>query len=212
MAIGTMPPNPPRAAAPASTRRSFQDASGQTFVSVAPGDQYVTDNPNEVIVTLLGSCVSACARDTITGVGGMNHFLLPSSDSHDLSRGTDEAMRFGDYAMESLLNAIYRKGGQRGRIEFKIFGGARVLGGSTMLKIGEQNIGFVEKFLKTEGFPIVARSVGGTAPRRLRFHPATGRAFVQELDRSSAQTVTREEEDYRNRIARVAPAGDVEFF
>lgn len=211
MAVGTTPPLPPRQAPPPA-RRSFQDASGQTFVSVAPGDQYVTDNPNEVIVTLLGSCVSACARDTITGVGGMNHFLLPSSDSHDLSRGTDEAMRFGDYAMESLLNAIYRKGGQRGRIEFKIFGGARVLGGSTMLKIGEQNIGFVEKFLKTEGFPIVARSVGGTAPRRLRFHPATGRAFVQELDRTSAQTVTREEEDYRRRIARVAPAGEVEFF
>ena len=95
-------------------------------------------------------------------------------------------MRFGDYAMEQLLNTIYRKGGQRGRIEFKIFGGARVLGGSTMLKIGEQNIAFVEKFLKNEGFPIVARSVGGTAPRRLRFHPATGKAFVQELDRTSA--------------------------
>ncbi|MEJ1938851.1 hypothetical protein WDZ92_52305 [Nostoc sp. NIES-2111] len=81
-----------------------------------------------------------------------------------------------------------------------------------MLKIGEQNIGFVEKFLKTEGFPIVARSVGGTAPRRLRFHPATGRAFVQELDRSSAPTVTRQEEDYRNRIPRVAPAGDWQSF
>jgi chemotaxis protein CheD len=198
-------------AAPPPGRRSFQDSSGATFVSVAPGDHYVTSNPDETVVTLLGSCVAACARDPVTGVGGLNHFLLPSSDQE--VKNSDEAMRFGDYAMEQLLNSIYRKGGQRGRIEFKIFGGARVLGGSTMLKIGEQNIAFVEKFLKNEGFPILARSVGGTAPRRLRFHPATGKAFVQELDRTSAASVTREEEQYRNKIARVAPkGGDVEFF
>jgi chemotaxis protein CheD len=205
MALPTAQQGPPPG------RRSFQDASGATFVSVAPGDQYVTTSPDETVVTLLGSCVAACARDTVTGVGGLNHFLLPSSDQ-DL-KGSDEAMRFGDYAMEQLLNTIYRKGGQRGRIEFKIFGGARVLGGSTMLKIGEQNINFVEKFLKNEGFPIVARSVGGTAPRRLRFHPATGKAFVQELDRTIAATVTKDEEQYRRKIAKVAPAGgDVEFF
>ena len=87
-----------------------------------------------------------------------------------------------------------------------------MLGGQTMLKIGEQNINFVERFLRTEGFPIVGRSVGGTAPRRLRFHPATGRAFVQELDRTSAVSITNEEESYRSKIARRAPAGDVEFF
>jgi chemotaxis protein CheD len=194
-------------------RRSFQDTqSGATLVSVAPGDHYVTDNPGEVVVTLLGSCVAACARDTITGIGGLNHFLLPTSDTHDLAQGADEAMRFGDYAMEMLLNSIYRRGGARGRIEFKIFGGARVLGGASMLRIGEQNITFVESFLKTEGFPIVARSVGGTAPRRLRFHPATGRAWVQELDKKSAISVSTEEENYRRKIARVQPTGDVEFF
>jgi chemotaxis protein CheD len=196
--------------APAA-RRTFQDASGATFVSVAPGDHYVTNNPDETVVTLLGSCVAACARDPVTGVGGLNHFLLPSSDQE--LKGSDEAMRFGDYAMEQLLNTIYRKGGQRGRIEFKIFGGARVLGGNSMLKIGEQNIAFVERFLRNEGFPIVAKSVGGTAPRRVRFHPATGKAFVQELDRSSAQSVTSQEEQYRRRMAKAAPAGgDVEFF
>ena len=98
--------------APPVGRRSFQDsASGQTLVSVAPGDHYVTNDPNEVVVTLLGSCVAACARDTVTGVGGLNHFLLPSSDAHDLAQGGDEAMRFGDFAMETLLNSIYRKGG-----------------------------------------------------------------------------------------------------
>lgn len=204
-----MLPNTPSGA----PRRAFQDtATGAMLVSVAPGDHYVTTDPNEVIVTLLGSCVAACARDTVSGVGGLNHFLLPSGDTHDRAQGSDEAMRFGDYAMEKLLNSIYRKGGQRGRIEFKIFGGARVLGGSSMLKIGEQNIAFVEKFLQTEGFPIVSRSVGGTAPRRLRFHPATGRAFVQELDRSTAASVSHEEETYRSKLTRRQPAGDVEFF
>jgi chemotaxis protein CheD len=198
--------------APPTARRSFQDASGATIVSVAPGDHYVTDDKNQIIVTLLGSCVAACVRDTITGVGGVNHFLLPSSDQHDLAQGSDEAMRFGDYAMEQLLNSIYRRGGQRGRLEVKIFGGARVLGGSSMLKIGEQNIAFVERFLKTEGIPIVARSVGGTVPRRIRYQPATGRAWVQELDKTSAVSVTQQEENYRRTFVRQQPAGDVEFF
>jgi chemotaxis protein CheD len=205
MATVTLPPPP-------THRRSFQDPSGATLVSVAPGDHYVTQDPNEIVVTLLGSCVAACARDTVSGVGGLNHFLLPSGDAHDVNQGGDEAMRFGDYAMEMLLNSIYRRGGQRGRIEFKIFGGARVLGGASMLKIGEQNIAFVEHFLRTEGFPIAARSVGGTAPRRLRFHPASGRAWVQELDKITAASITTEEEIYRRKIARAKPAGDVEFF
>ncbi|MCP8937826.1 chemoreceptor glutamine deamidase CheD [Alsobacter sp. SYSU M60028] len=203
----------PRDPSPAQPRRAFHDAaSGSTLVSVAPGGHYVTSDSNEIVVTLLGSCVAACARDTVSGVGGLNHFLLPTGDVHDRAQGSDEAMRFGDYAMETLLNSIYRKGGQRGRIEFKIFGGARVLGGSSLLKIGEQNIAFVEKFLRTEGFPIVSRSVGGTAPRRLRFHPATGKAFVQELDRTTAANVTHEEETYSSRLRRRAPAGEVEFF
>ena len=29
------------------------------------------------ITTVLGSCVSACIRDRVAGVGGMNHFMLP---------------------------------------------------------------------------------------------------------------------------------------
>ena len=123
-------------------------------------------------------------------------------------------MRFGDYAMEQLLNTIYRKGGQRGRIEFKIFGGARVLGGSTMLKIGEQNIDFVEKFLKNEGFPIVAplgrrhRAAPAALPPR---HGQGLRPGTRPHQRG--RRVTKEEEQYRRKIAKVAPAGgDVEFF
>ena len=114
--------------------------------------------------------------------------------------------------MEMLLNTIYRKGGQRGRIEFKIFGGARVLGGQTMLKIGEQNINFVERFLRTEGFPIVGRSSAGPRRAGFAFIPRQVAPFVQELDRTSAVSITNEEESYRSKIARRAPAGDVEFF
>ena len=80
MAHATPPPSPPR--------RSFQDdASGSTLVSVAPGDHYVTSEPGEMVVTLLGSCVAACARDTVTGIGGLNHFLLPSGDLHVSMQG-----------------------------------------------------------------------------------------------------------------------------
>ena len=37
------------------------------MVKVFPGEFYVTSKPDEVLVTVLGSCVSACIRDRRTG-------------------------------------------------------------------------------------------------------------------------------------------------
>jgi len=65
--------------------RYWDRYTGQFAAKILPGEYYVTQH-GELIVTVLGSCVSACIRCKATGFGGMNHFMLPENrnDRHDL--------------------------------------------------------------------------------------------------------------------------------
>ena len=111
------------------------------------GDFYVTDTPQEVLTTILGSCIAACIRDPSVGVGGMNHFLLPEGDGEDRN-----ARRFGVNAMEILINDILKRGGERSRLEAKLFGGANVI--NAMSDVGSRNAAFAKQFLSDEGISI----------------------------------------------------------
>jgi len=128
-------------------------------IHIVQGEYRVTDDPTVVVATLLGSCVAACIRDPVTGVGGMNHFLLPGEDgrSHD-----HEAERYGDYLMELLINGLMKQGAQRDRLEAKLF--------------GEKNAEFAERYLRHEGISVVGKDLGGDRGRRLQYWPVSGRA------------------------------------
>ena len=81
---------------------------------ILPGELFVSMQ-NEVIVTVLGSCVSACIRDTESGIGGMNHFMLPIQESLQNRVGADlsDSTRYGNWAMEYLINTILKFGGKK---------------------------------------------------------------------------------------------------
>ena len=178
-------------------------ATGEDYrILVVQGEYVVTDDPHAVLVTLLGSCVSACMRDPVSGVGGLNHFLLPGDDQRS------DQMRHGVHAMELLVNGLLARGARRDRLEAKIFGGARMVSGLT--DVGRQNALFAERFLKREGIPVVGSSLGGEQARRIQFWPVSGRVrqlFVEK----QADTVFETE---RRRPAPVAPVTDgaVELF
>jgi chemotaxis protein CheD len=90
-------------------------------VKVQPGEFYATDR-DEPIVTVLGSCVAACLRDRESGIGGMNHFMLPTSGS-DVGGPASASARYGVNAMELLINELIRLGARRRNLEAKVFGG-----------------------------------------------------------------------------------------
>ncbi|MGO9132979.1 MAG: chemotaxis protein CheD [Methylovirgula sp.] len=131
----------------------------------------MTDDPNVVVTTLLGSCVAACIRDPIAKVGGINHFLLPGSEMRGKNQ---EAERYGVHLMELLVNGLLQRGARRDRLEAKLFGGARTIEG--LSDIGSRNADFAEKFLHNEDIAVVGGSLGGEAGRRLQFWPVSGRA------------------------------------
>jgi chemotaxis protein CheD len=145
-------------------------------IHVIQGEQYVTEDPDVMLTTVLGSCVAACMRDPEAGIGGMNHFLLPDSDSS--AGGT--AVRFGAHAMELLINDILRRGGRRHRLEAKLFGGGRMFDG--LSDIGEANATFAERFLRDEGVPVLGGSLRGPQARRVQFWPVSGRAMQRFVD------------------------------
>lgn len=151
---------------------------GRDVVKLAPGDHAISAAPDTLLLTVLGSCVSACIRDPLAGVGGMNHFMLPESTDGRWGRASF-SLRYGNFAMEQLINGILRQGGRRERLEVKVFGGARL--GPDTSEIGERNATYVEDYLRAEGLvPLVSELRGGRA-RRLAYMPVSGRAFMVEL-------------------------------
>lgn len=179
---------------------------------ILPGEFYVSEH-GEMIVTVLGSCVSACIRDKVRGVGGMNHFMLPVKSEHSGSWGrnpTSNETRYGNWAMEYLINEILKLGGTRRNMEVKIFGGGSVI--DNMGDVGLRNIEFVEEYLALEGLAISARDVGGIYPRKVLYFPDTGAVKVKKLKTVRNDTIVRRESQYRQTLSGSAPAGEIELF
>jgi chemotaxis protein CheD len=146
--------------------------AGTRRVHVIQGEFKVLNDPNVVLTTILGSCVAACMRDPVVGVGGMNHFLLPGSAEAMASGG--DATRYGVHLMELLINGLLKQGARRDRLEAKIFGGARTI--ARFSNVGEQNARFARQFLTDEGIQVVGESTGGEHGRKLEYWPSSGRA------------------------------------
>jgi len=170
---------------------------------VLPGELFVTSE-DVVITTVLGSCVSACVRDTARGIGGINHFMLPAV----LRGDAGDSARYGVYALECLVNQVLGRFGRRSNLEVKVFGGGRVIdaGGD----IGRSNIELVRAFFAAENIPILGEDLGEAVARRVRYWPLTGRAQIQRIPMARAQDVVTTEAQAADQIA--APAGSVELF
>jgi len=157
-----------------NTNRVFQPVATSPGplqkIHVIQGEYHVASDPNVMLTTVLGSCVSTCLFDPVAGVGGMNHFLL----AEQTGRGSEDAMRYGAYAMEMLINGMLKRGARRERFQAKLFGGARMMAG--LSDVGADNAKFALKFIEDEGIVLTGHSLGGTAARRVEFWPASGRA------------------------------------
>ncbi len=185
-----------------------KSADGQEMrIRINPGGHYVTKG-NELLVTVLGSCVAACIRDPVVGIGGMNHFMLPQSDTGVWGIAS-ASMRFGNFAMETLINDILSHGGHRDDLEIKVFGGATIIGATA--QIGFRNADFVESYLHEEGLRIAARSLRGGHARRIHYQPHTGRVRMLEMPRAETM-VARIEQSYGATLRAEPVAGSIELF
>ena len=188
----------------------FDREHNSEAAKILPGEYYATGR-NMVLVTVLGSCVCACIRDRISGIGGMNHFMLPDS-GQDRNNPLGESARYGTYAMEILINQLLKMGAKRSNFEAKVFGGASVLRGFTVNNVGERNAEFVMKFLKTENIAVAAQDLLDTFPRKVYYFPNTGLVRVRELKQVHNDTIISREAEYNMRLQYSKLEGDVELF
>lgn len=177
---------------------------------ILPGEYYVTKR-DMVLVTVLGSCVAACIRDRVTGIGGMNHFMLPDS-RQDEDNPLSVSARYGTYAMEMMINQLIKLGAQRTNFEAKVFGGGKVLRGFTVGNVGERNAGFVLEYLQTENIQVTAQDLLDIYPRKVYFFPKTGRVLVKKLKSLHNDTIFEREKEYRSRLKQSGVEGNVELF
>jgi len=192
--------------------RFWDRSRDMVHVKILPGEYYVT-TADEVVSTVLGSCVAACIWDPVARIGGMNHFMIPTATRQRTEAGAiDDAARYGIFAMEFLVNTILRHGGERSRLKTKIAGGGHVMPIAT--DIGQRNIDFVRHYMATEGLELTSEHVGGPYPMKVIFHPLDGRARVMEIRSVKNDTVVRRERSYAAHLdhADDASTGDVELF
>lgn len=187
----------------------YYDKHHDSFAAkILPGEYYVTSN-QEVVTTVLGSCISVCVYDPVNLIGGMNHFMLPSGNSdNDIM---SQSFRYGDVAMEKLVNVILRHGGNKAELIFKAFGGGQII--KNMTSIGQRNISFLHKFMTMEGYKLSASDLGGPHPRKVVFNPLDGKVKLKRLQHMHNDTILQRENRYETEISRQEEVtGEIDLF
>jgi len=189
-------------------KRFYNATFNAHVIKIFSGEWAISRAEDEMLATILGSCVSACVRDPVVGVGGMNHFLLPGDE--ESNRHASDVARYGVNAMENLINALLKAGAHKQRLEFKVFGGGNVINNSA--RIGSKNAKFVQEFLQREGYRIASKNLEGDHPRSLHYYPVTGKVMLRTLRRSQDHQVVEEEAKYRTAISAKPVEGAIELF
>lgn len=189
--------------------RAFDRKTGMHLVRVLPGATYSTGAADEIVVTILGSCVAACVRNPLNGFGGMNHFMLPENDSCDWN-GVSSALRYGNYAMEALINTVLKSGCGRRDLEIKLFGGANLNRSPTL--VGTKNSEFARQYLEREGMKVAVEDLGGSRGRRILYSPQTGRVQRLLLKPTVEKSVVNAERSYGNQLRHAPAEDDIELF
>jgi len=142
-----------------------------------PGRVLVSSTPCE-ITTILGSCVAVCLFDPVLRIGGVNHFMFPSS-----ADPTERSARFGTVAMEILLSEMVKLGAFSGKLQAKVYGGGSLVApiDHTGPTLGEKNIQFAREQLAKHRIVMVEAAVGGKHGRKIVFNSGDGSCLVKEL-------------------------------
>jgi len=188
-------------------KRYWDPTKDVHIAQILPGEVYVT-REHEIVSTLLGSCIAVCMRDKINRIGGMNHFKLPMPAENDLS--TDNT-NYGIFAMELLINAILKNGGNKAYLECTVFGGGNVASTITS-DIGGKNLKFVLNFLKNEAIPIIRQDTGHNMAQQVYYHPRSGDTFSVIKQNSTLTKIKKAEKRYLASIASDSNNATIEFF
>jgi len=123
-----------------------------------------------LVNTILGSCVAVCFYDTYLQFGGINHYMLPFWNGQGLA-----SPKFGNIAIEKLLEKMISLGSNQSNLIAKVFGGGNIIEATTaQFMIGDRNIAVALDMLKEMNVKVISQSVGGNLGRKIQFDTSTG--------------------------------------
>jgi len=190
-------------------KRYWDATRDQVVAKVLPGEFYVSKN-DELITTVLGSCIAACVYDDKLGIGGINHFMLPIQKGERIDQAHSLSCRYGNWAMEYLINEVLKNGASRANLKVKLFGGGKII--SAMTDIGIGNISFANAYVAEEALNLVAHDMGGPWPRKIFFNPHNGKVQVKKLRSLHNNTIEKREVRYLHNLEQQTQATDIELF
>ncbi|MBU2979683.1 chemoreceptor glutamine deamidase CheD [Alteromonas sp. C1M14] len=181
----------------------------QQAIKVLPGEYCVTDK-DTMLVSVIGTCVSACLIDVKNKIAGINNFLLPSHVHYDDPFG--EAARFGMNTVEQLIDEMMKQGADKRHLQAKIFGGGNVVSGLSAINEGRLNADFLARYLRQESIPVIASDVLGDEARKIYFFPETGQVLVKRIKQYNNSTIMDRESAFRMRLRQSREEENIEFF
>ncbi|WP_394223347.1 chemoreceptor glutamine deamidase CheD [Alteromonas gracilis] len=187
----------------------FDERFSIDAVKLLPGQYFVT-SANKMLVTVLGSCIAVCLYDPLLNVGGMNHFMLPTSSN--TSEAHENAARYGVYAMELLVNDLIKMGASKKRMKAKVFGGGKVVPTFVQQDVGQINANFIEKYLMAEGITVLASDLRQDYARKIYFFPHDGSVLMKKIHTLKNATIINRESQHRWELSRRASSGSVDLF
>ena len=137
---------------------------------------FASDQPY-LIDTLLGSCVAVCLWDLNLKIGGVNHYMLPFWNGEGLA-----SPKYGNIAIEKLLEKMLSLGCRQSSLVAKVFGGAHQFEqGDLRIQVGDRNIHVAQSMLDDLRIPIVSSDLGGEKGGKIRFYTITGEVWMKYL-------------------------------
>ena len=192
-----------------ASNRYFDPAYQLPAVKVLPGEYYVTSE-DQVLVTVLGSCLAVCLFDGQRGIGGMNHFLLPEP-----GRGSGLAStvtHHGVRIMEQLIEEMLRQGARRHQLEAKVFGAGNLPNDLLRHDATLRTVEFVHSYLDTEGIPLLGEDVLGAYARKIYIFPSSGKVLLKKLRSLHNDTILQRELEYILYLKRGEALGPYDLF
>lgn len=161
--------------------------TGLPVVYLKPGEMIFSTTPN-LIVTVLGSCLSVTMYSARLEIGAICHGVLAHCDkSTGDCDGCLEPFKYVDCSIREMLKAFRQFNVKPRDIEIKIFGGADMFGKRPVRKgivsVGKQNIKAAQKVLKSEGLAVLSADTGGLQGRKIFFFTQTGEVLLKRLRR-----------------------------
>lgn len=163
----------------------YSQKFSKNVVTIHPGEYYVTAK-DEIIATLLGSCVAVCLMDLENKIAGMNHYMLEGKVTNGIDSYNSKHSLHSTY---KLIDHMLRSGAEQNKIQAKIFGGGNVLKtGNTIHNISGDNIKAAKVILELEDIPILFEDTGGKFTRKIFMDAHSGKVFLHKTEQITTTT------------------------